>query len=150
MGISIYKQVPDDWENPSGKYFIGVKSAYSLFPSMLKGRRVVSHWQLSLNIRARHLLSQAITIGSSLIVGWKTKNSFHLKQFFVLLRRVLATLFSFRHLIRQWCHNQYIDFSNHFYFHWRFKKCGKNSFLINYGNYSMKQLKVLVILLLGC
>ena len=41
MGIN--NQIPDDWENPSGKYFIGVKSAYSLFPAKLKERRVVSY-----------------------------------------------------------------------------------------------------------
>ena len=39
----IMKQIPDDWENPSGKFFIGVKSAYSLFPAKLKERRVVSY-----------------------------------------------------------------------------------------------------------
>ncbi|KAJ7369433.1 tripeptidyl-peptidase II Tpp2, partial [Desmophyllum pertusum] len=32
--------IPDDWENPSGKFFIGAKSAYSLFPGKLKERRV--------------------------------------------------------------------------------------------------------------
>jgi len=42
--VFINKQVPDDWENPSGKFFIGAKNAYSLFPAMLKGRRVVSHY----------------------------------------------------------------------------------------------------------
>ena len=38
------KQIPDDWENPSGKFFIGVRSAYSLFPAKLRERRVVSKW----------------------------------------------------------------------------------------------------------
>ncbi|CAH3119853.1 unnamed protein product [Pocillopora meandrina] len=32
--------IPDDWENPSGKFFIGVRSAYSLFPTKLRERRV--------------------------------------------------------------------------------------------------------------
>ncbi|PFX32477.1 Tripeptidyl-peptidase 2 [Stylophora pistillata] len=33
-------RIPDDWENPSGKFFIGVRSAYSLFPGKLRERRV--------------------------------------------------------------------------------------------------------------
>ena len=41
----IIKQIPDDWENPSGKFFIGTKSTYSLFPAKLKERRVVSHFK---------------------------------------------------------------------------------------------------------
>ncbi|XP_068732831.1 tripeptidyl-peptidase 2-like [Montipora capricornis] len=31
-------KIPDYWENPSGKFFTGVKSAYSLFPAKLKER----------------------------------------------------------------------------------------------------------------
>ncbi|XP_078380044.1 tripeptidyl-peptidase 2-like isoform X2 [Oculina patagonica] len=33
-------RIPDDWENPSGNFFIGVKNVYSLFPVKLKERRV--------------------------------------------------------------------------------------------------------------
>ena len=30
--------IPDDWENPSGEWHIGVKAAFELFPGSLRSR----------------------------------------------------------------------------------------------------------------
>lgn len=30
--------IPDDWENPSAEWHIGIKSAFELFPSNLRSR----------------------------------------------------------------------------------------------------------------
>ena len=35
-------KIPDDWENPSGEWHVGVKPANQLLPSILRGRLEVS------------------------------------------------------------------------------------------------------------
>lgn len=35
-GLSL--TIPDDWENPSGEWHIGIKAAFELFPGNLKSR----------------------------------------------------------------------------------------------------------------
>ena len=37
---STFFQIPDDWNNPSGKYHIGVKNLFDLYPKALKTRIV--------------------------------------------------------------------------------------------------------------
>lgn len=170
VGIYIYKQVPDDWENPSGKFFIGVKSAYSLFPGGLKGRRVVSHWQLCLKLRALFILSVVTCNHLWEFIGYrvesqipKLKTPLNLNQFYAPLGWVLETIFSFSHLIRQWCHLQYPELlisQTIFHCHWLFKESVKKIprwfsaamyWCCNYlhGNCSMKQVRMLAILLAG-
>ena len=35
--------VPNDWENPSGEWHVGIKAAFELFPSNLRSRLQVRH-----------------------------------------------------------------------------------------------------------
>lgn len=36
--------IPDDWVNPTGKWHVGVKAAFELFPSAVKSRLQVCQW----------------------------------------------------------------------------------------------------------
>ena len=40
MYIGKLFQIPDSWKNPTGRYHIGAKSAYDLFPKRLQDRVV--------------------------------------------------------------------------------------------------------------
>jgi len=42
-------QIPSHWENPSGKWHIGVKAVYELFPSALVSRLQVSYFLNHMN-----------------------------------------------------------------------------------------------------
>lgn len=35
--------IPDDWVNPSGRWHVGVKAAFDLFPDVVKSRLQVGH-----------------------------------------------------------------------------------------------------------
>ena len=47
--LSLFK-IPNGWTNPSGKWHVGVKAAFELFPSLLKTRLQVSSLLFKLQV----------------------------------------------------------------------------------------------------
>ena len=37
-------QIPKSWDNPSGKYHIGIKNLYELYPKLLR-ERLIKEWK---------------------------------------------------------------------------------------------------------
>ena len=42
--------IPDDWENPSGEWHVGIKAAFELFPGNLRSRLQVSNASLHVHV----------------------------------------------------------------------------------------------------
>ena len=56
--ISTIIQVPVDWKNPKNEYHIGMKSAFSLFPKLLKERIKVRFF------KKRYILEELVRLFS--------------------------------------------------------------------------------------